>query len=284
MTSTHDRQLVAVLGRGVVDRSTPLLTADDLGITRGDGCFDATRVVVDDAGRRVDHLERHLARFARSWQLLDLGVPDLDAWRGLIGEAVAAWDVPGSATLKLLATRGVEHPAGQPTQLLTITPHEPPGRPLDVVTLTRGYASNAFSNAPWLLGGVKSLSYAVNVAATREARRRGADDVLFTSADGFCLEGPTSALVTSLGGEMVLTPDGGTGILPSITAAVVCEGLRAAGVRVVERLLRPADLYDADGAWLVSSIRGVCPIAHLDGRPLTRDRPRTREFERLAGY
>ena len=55
------RHLVAVLGRGVVDPDEPVVTADDLGLTRGDGCFDSARVVTDAAGHaRVVDLDDHL--------------------------------------------------------------------------------------------------------------------------------------------------------------------------------------------------------------------------------
>ena len=51
-------QLVAVLGRGVLERDEPIAHADDLGLTRGDGCFDATLVFAADAEpRRVLHLD-----------------------------------------------------------------------------------------------------------------------------------------------------------------------------------------------------------------------------------
>ena len=59
------RQLVAVLGVGVIPTDRPVVLADDLGINRGDGVFDAARVVVDATGTRADWLEEHLARFER---------------------------------------------------------------------------------------------------------------------------------------------------------------------------------------------------------------------------
>src|SRR5690625_6308022 len=70
---------------------------------------------------------------------------------------------------------------------------------MKVVTLDRGLASTVVDTSPWLLPGAKTLSYAVNMAATREAVRRGAEDVLFVSTDGYALEGPTSTLLVRQG-------------------------------------------------------------------------------------
>ncbi len=283
------RQLVAVLGRGVVDPDTPVLLADDAGLTRGDGCFDTCRVVRDAAGTRVDHLDRHLARFAHSAAALSLPAPDLQAWRGLVAAATAAWTEPGEAALKLVLTRGPEHRPGQPTGLLLLTAVDGATLAraragLRVVTLSRGYASDTFAAAPWLLGGAKSLSYGVNVAAKREAAARGADDVLFCSTDGYALEGPTSGLLVARDRRLLAVPTGATGVLESVTIAVILEGAATLGLAAGRELLRPADLRDADGAWLVSTVRGVCPILEIDGVPVAQDRPLTDGLARLAGF
>lgn len=279
-------QLVAVLGRGVVPAGEAVVRADDLGINRGDGVFDAARIVVDASGVRVDHLAPHLARFARSHAAMEMAAPDLDAWRALVDEALAAWDVPGPAVLKLIATRGQEHEASAPgASFLTITANDSPACPrLRVGLLPRGYASDAFTEAPWLLGGVKSLAYAINVAAAREAARRGDDDVLFVSSDGFCLEAPRSGFVVRFGDEYATTPAAGTGILDSVTVGVVAEGLRARGVRFAERLMTPGEVRASDGAWLLSAGRGVCEITHLGGSPLATDPEVSSLLRELAGF
>lgn len=285
MASPSVPQLVAVLGRGVVPADTPLATASDLGLTRGDGCFDAMRVVVDGSGRRVDHAERHLARFLRSCELMDLPGEDVAAWRALIDEAVANWDVPGDAVCKIVLTRGPEYTPGARTAFCTITPFEGAGRPLDAVTLDRGYTSTHFVDHPaWLLGGVKSVSYGVHMAAIREAARRGATEALFASSDGFCLEGPTSALLSVSAGRYARTPVEGTGILDSVTLAVIAEGLWAEGTPVAEVLLTPEELVASDAAWLVSAVRGVCALRSLDGRPLKHDDRLTGHLAGLAGF
>src|SRR4249919_2828671 len=102
-------QLVAVLGRGVVDPDEPGVTADDLGLTRGDGCFDSARVVTGANGAAlVVDLDDHLDRLAGSARAMDIANPSHDEWRGLVAEALTAWSTPGDAVLKLLLTRGRE--------------------------------------------------------------------------------------------------------------------------------------------------------------------------------
>jgi 4-amino-4-deoxychorismate lyase len=280
-------RLVAMLGVGVIaDPDTPVVHADDLGMTRGDGCFEATRLVVRADGRtHLDHLDAHLARLHRSATALDIPV-DEPAWRELIDKAVAAWDTPGEAVLRIMLSRGREsRPGDPPTGVLTITPlDERTLRARDgivVATLPRGHAALAFADAPWLLGGVKTLSYAVNMAAGREAVRLGVDDVLFVSTDGFALEAPRSALVWRVGERLFTTTIEGTGVLASITQAAAFEAAHAFGIETGSALISVDDLHGADGVWLLSSGRLVAPVRSLDGRELPIDpvwTDRLREF------
>jgi 4-amino-4-deoxychorismate lyase len=280
--------LVAVLGVGVLDDpDRAVLTADDLGLTRGDGCFDATRVVTAaDGTSHIDHLDAHLARFARSASGLDLPY-DTDAWNELVAAAAAAWTLPGEAVLRVMLTRGRESAPGNPvTGLLTIAPiHDSAlaGRNgISVITLDRGHAADTFSEVSWLLGGIKTLSYAINVAAGREASRRGADDCLFVSSDGFALEGPRSALLWRIGDRLATTPIDGTGILASITQAAVFDLAAAAGVETSYELITVEDLIQTDGAWMLSAGRLVAPILHIDGAPLASDSEWTARVRRWA--
>ncbi len=284
------QRVVGILGTGVVGRDAAVVASDDLGLTRGDGCFEATRIVTDAAfGHTVDHLDAHLHRLETSAAGLDLAPPDLDAWRALIGSLLDAWRIPGESMLKLMLTRGRESaPEGPVTGVATITEISPivvaQRSGIAVVTLDRGVRSDAYAVAPWLLGGVKTLSYAVNVAAAREARRRGADDVLFTSSDGLVLEGPTSAAVWVEGDRMSTTPTGATGILDSITQKALFTAAAKNGWHTEYALATPERLHAADGLWLVSSGRGAAPVTSLDGRPLARDERLDAEIKGLAGF
>ncbi len=291
-------QLVAVLRAGggparVLGADEPLVYADDLGLTRGDGCFDATLVcAVDPAGgpRRILHLDRHLARLARSAAALDLECPPEPEWRALVEQAVGHPLAPaGQAMLKLVLTRGREVHGGGVLAYLTVTALPEATLALrahgvEAVTISRGMTSDAYADVPWLLGGVKTISYAMNMAAYREAARRGVSDAVFVSTDGFILEGPTSALVMRNGQWLTTTPVGATGVLASITADTMFEAAKADGFTVMHRLMRPDQVYSADGVWLVSSVRGVIPVRRLDGRELSVNAEMTGRLARLAGF
>lgn len=275
MNETAPVQLLAVLGRGVVPADSPLLVADDLGVTRGDGCFDALRVTRDADGPRVHHRAGHLARFARSAARLQItDAPPTQAWDELIDQAVAAWDTPGEAILKLVLTRGRESVHTPPVGYLTITAapdYSGVRRGVTAATLDRGHRSDAYADAPWLLGGVKTISYAVNVAARREAAARGVDEAIFCSSDGYLLEGPTAGLVFAADDQLWTTPGGGTGVLESVTVAAVFDVARRNGVDTGTALFTPEDARRSDGMWLVSAIRGVLPVVELDGHRLSHD-------------
>ncbi|ADU49536.1 aminodeoxychorismate lyase [Intrasporangium calvum] len=284
--------VVAVLGRGLVDADERVITADDLGLTRGDGCFDSTLVRTDRAGNAaaVD-LEGHLDRLERSARALDLDNPPRSAWRDLAACALDTWSTPGEAVLKLVLTRGREwRPAG-PTAYVSVTHlrdlgtgEAGPPRTITAVTLTRGHPADAFREAPWLLGGVKTLSYVVNVAAQREARRRGADDVIFTTTDGYALDGPTSGLLVARDGVLLSTPPGDTGILESVTVEAIFEAARREGREARWALVPVEDLYRSDGLWLVSSGRGPVLVTELDGRPLRHDPGLAGDVAGYAGF
>ncbi|MCU1656132.1 MAG: 4-amino-4-deoxychorismate lyase, partial [Pseudonocardiales bacterium] len=258
--------LLAILGSGLVDPDTPVLRADDLGLTRGDGCFEGCRIVTDlDGLSQVDKLDAHLDRMSRS--AAALGIPfDRSAWRGLVTQACAAWAEPGEATMRLLLTRGRADGAG-PTGLLTISaiPSDYARQRRDgirVVTLSRGTTSDAFADTPWLLGGVKTLSYAINMAALREATRRGADDVIFVSGDGQVLESPTSSVVWTVGTRLHTPPAGPSGILGGTTQQLLFDRASAAGWTTMTTAASVDDLHAADALWLIGTVRG--PVEVID--------------------
>lgn len=280
-------EVLAVLGKGVIDPTTPVVRADDAGLTRGDGCFEGIRVVRDaDGVARVRKLDRHLARMARSARALGIAF-DADPWQELVDLACAAWTGDADAAMKLVLTRGGADE--QPAAFLTITASHPDfprqrAEGIRVVTLRRGYPADAFAEAHWLLGGVKTLSYAVNMAAAREAVRRGVEDAIFVSADGHVLETPTGSVVWSHGRSLRTTPTRATGILAGTTQDLLFDEAARAGWDVGEQLITVDELHAADTVWVISSVRGPVDVISIDGTSRGRDHGVIDEIRSHCGF
>lgn len=245
-----------------IDPAAPALTVGELSTQRGDGIFESIGVVDGHAQEVTAHLER----LAHSARLCDLPAPNLRQWRVAV-EIAAAQCGPGEAVIKLILSRGVEH---GPAPTAWVTAAEATDfsvartEGIRVITLDRGYALETPGRAPWLLLGAKTLSYAVNMAALREARRRGADDAVFLTSDGFVLEAPTASLILRRGDTFV-TPAPNAGILHGTTQLSLFDHLAQQGFSVAYETIPAAALADADAAWLVSSVRLAAPIVAVDG-------------------
>ena len=255
-----------VLGRGLVDPAAPVFTADDAVIQRGDGLFETVRVC---AGRPV-LLDAHLDRMERGAGRVSIAVPSRSEWASAAAEVIAASGA-GEGLLKLLVSRGPE--LGAPVAIAMVMPVPEAtvrGREQGVhaVTLSLGVSAAARAASPWLLGGVKTTSYAVNMAAQREAQARGFDDAVWVDADGVVLEAPTSNVAWVRGRVLVTPPAEEVGVLRGTTldALVVRAGLN--GVVVEVRSAYVDELRDADEIMLTSSVRGVAPVLSLDGLPV----------------
>ena len=249
------------------DPDADALRVLDLGVTRGDGVFETMGV----HGGRAQAVDAHLNRLARSASLLELPQPDREAWAAATIAVAERLPADREAYVKLVYTRGVEG-TGRPTGwvLGEPSPDHTAARTagIGVAVLDRGYAHDVSGTAPWLLQGAKTLSYAVNRAAVREAQRRGADDVLFISSDGYLLEGATSSLLLRIGDRLV-TPSTSLGILAGTTQADAFRFGRARELTTSYELLKRDALDGADGLWLLSSVRNAAPVRAVDGA----DRP-----------
>ncbi len=278
--------VVVTLDGQLRDPRTPLLHADDLAAVRGDGIFES--LLVRDG--RPCLLESHLGRLAQSARMMDLPEPDLSRWRTAIAAATAAWTERGGGegVLRLIYSRGRER-GSEPTAFAMIGAMA--GRVAAVradgvaaVTLARSLPAEAASDMPWLLAGAKTLSYAVNMAALRHAERQGAGDVIFISSEGNVLEGPRSTVViaTAVDGRLaLLTPPPWYPILRGTTQQALFEVARNKGYDCDYKALRSADLFAAQGVWLVSSITLAARVHTLDGKPL-RHSPIATEISELV--
>src|SRR5918996_2570328 len=186
---------LAILDGDVMDVAQAQIPVTDEGLLRGDGVFEVVRLY----GGRPYGLEEHLERMQRSAAALRLPF-DVGAVRDDARTLLARCE-PADGALRLLVTRG-----GRRIGIVEDL-HDLP----DTVAL----ATITYSPTR-VLDGVKSLSYAANMLATRLAQEQGADEALLVTPHGRVLEGPTTSFFYVLDGSLY-TPPLGERILESIT-------------------------------------------------------------------
>jgi branched-chain amino acid aminotransferase len=224
-----------------MDAAQAQIPVTDEGLLRGDGVFEVVRIY---AGRTFA-LEEHLDRMRRSAESLRLPI-DLGALRADV-VAILAQAGDSDGALRLVVTRG-GHRIGLVEALKQL--------PETIALATITYSPTR------VLDGVKSLSYAGNMLASRLAREAGADEALLVSPHGRVLEAPTTSFVYGLGGALY-TPPLADRILDSITRRVLF-----AVTDVQERVTTLDDLATIDEAFLASSLREVHPVSAIDGTPV----------------
>lgn len=256
----------------IVEPHGECVSAFDLSVLRGDGIFEATTVW---KGYPVS-LENHLRRLADSARLVDLPAPNEAAFTAAVKRVIAEYDDPEPGPLlRILVSRGLDPETGvgaehagknSPSVWIFLdgrgTPHST--KPVELTSLSRGYASDVTAHAPWLLNGAKTLSYAINQSMHRECDRRGVDDAVTFSTDGFTLECPNSSIVAQYDHSFV-TPDPRIGILHGTSQRECFSWARQEGYAIQYRKLPLAELREADHLYMTHG-GWVIPVRALDDR------------------
>lgn len=210
----------------------------------GYGLIETMRV----RGGRIPFLARHLERLERSLRELGLSGPSQDVQELVrpfaeIGDAVLRLEVAdGRASVTVRAL-----PELAPPSVITASePHEP-------------YPH-------------KITERDCFVDAAREAEVAEADDALLLTHEGLVAEGTTWTLFW-WDGKRLRTPAIELGILPGVARARVRE------LRAVDEGRYPRDALREKSVFLTNAVRGIVPVASLDGVSVRRDR-RTAELAR----
>jgi branched-chain amino acid aminotransferase len=250
-------ELTSVDGK-IVPSDEARIPASDDGLQRGDGVFEVIRLY----GGRPFALGEHLDRFERSAAAIELPID-----RGAFEREIASLlDELGDheGQLRLIASRGGRR--------LAFTENLPPYAGKESITL----ASVTYAPSV-ILNGVKSLSYAANMQASRLAAAGGAEEALLLRPDGIVLEAPTSTVFWVSDGHL-RTPSLEVGILASITRD------RLLGALEVEEGAYPLeDLRGASEAFLASTVREVQAVSAVDETEMA-ECPGSRTREASAAF
>jgi branched-chain amino acid aminotransferase len=231
-------KLASVDGR-IAETSEARIPAADDGLLRGDGVFEVIRLY---AGRPYA-LGEHLDRLERSAAAIELPIE-----RPVFEEEISALLTEfgeHEAQLRLVATRGGRR--------LAFTENLPPYADRESISV----ATVTYSPSE-ILNGVKSLSYAANMQASRLAVAAGADEAVLVRPDGVVLEAPTSTIFWVTDGRL-RTPSLEAGILASITRDRLVRELD-----VEQGAFQLEDLEASSEAFLASTVREVQAISAVN--------------------
>lgn len=136
----------------------------------------------------------------------------------------------------------------------------------DAATKERGATVITASDLRWHHCHVKSVNLLGNALAKKEAQRAGAEEAILI-ADGFVREGASTSFFAVKGRSLVTHPLD-EHILPGVVRDHVIALALAQRIRVDERPLREAELFDLDEAFFTSTTQGVMPVTTIDGRKI----------------
>ncbi|HEY1735020.1 MAG TPA: aminotransferase class IV [Methylovirgula sp.] len=233
----------------------------DRGLTLGDGLFET---VLTRNGRSFLR-SAHLSRLEESAEALGIfsepanAADALDALAAAIGDGVVRLTLTRGGGARGLALPETPKPflfgAAAPNSDAAFFP-------------TLRLASTAIRrNETSPTSRLKTLAYLDPILALEDAKKAGADDVLFENTIGHvaCL---SVANLFAVFGQSLVTPPLSDGVLAGTVRALILKRASSAGFSPEERSLTRADLLRADSIFATNSIRLLAPCVALDGRAL----------------
>ncbi|MEZ4868975.1 MAG: aminotransferase class IV [Caldilineaceae bacterium] len=240
------------------------LPVNDLSIVRGYGVFDYTR----SYHGKPFKLHEHILRLERSAQAIELALPWSTAELSAIVQVTFDRNDYPDAGIRIVVTGGPSPdfmtPQNQPSLLVMITP---------ITTSNAALQANGAKvttvEMERILPTVKSINYIGAVMAVEAAKRQGAIEAIYRTADGRLTEGTRANLFVFRGNQLI-TPQ--AEVLAGITRAVVME-IAEDDFEVVEGALFYRDLLEFDEVFITSSTKEIVPIVQVDDQQIGDGKP-----------
>jgi D-alanine transaminase len=245
-----------------------VLGVEDRGFQFGDALYEVFKFI----GGKPILIAEHFHRFADGLRALDIALPwDEASFRALIDELLARTSF-ADGIVYMQVSRG-EAPRAHfyPENLTpTVVVYSRAFRFPDAARKELGIRVMTTRDLRWQHCDIKSVNLLANALAKKKAQRAGVDEAILL--DGDLVREGASASFFAVRGERVITHPLDEHILPGVVRDQVISLALAAKVRVDERPLREAELFDMDEAFVTSTTQGVMPIAEIDGRVIGNSR------------
>jgi len=277
----------------LTDAAHATISVFDHGFLFGEGVYEVCRTYNGEPFL----FDRHMQRMRASAAMIALDVPcSDDEFLRRSHETMAAAGLgrqpDGSvrdAYVRILLTRGIGEltydPAATPVPSVVVivkpnvqvpASQHANGVPIMFVDIVRNHPQSV---SPL----IKSNNLLNNALGMQQALKRGGVEGVFRNYRGEIAECAQSNLFIVSGG-VVRTPGLEAGLLAGITRGFVLEIAAGLGYRAEETVLRDADLFGADEAFLTSTTKEIVPVVRVDDRPVGTGRPGPITQALLAEY
>lgn len=244
----------------------------DTGFLFGYGLFETMRSYQG----LVYKLSEHIKRLSLSASFLKIPLPYSTEKISQVVQKTLNLNNLDNAYIKIVLSGGVysgklSHPSTKPNFIVIVQPLTP----YPDEWYTQGVAATIASTRRNPLSPFynhKTLNFLENLLAKREARDKGCEEAIFLNTQGYLTEGCTANLFL-VKKKKVITPSLNCGVLPGITRRVIIDLCTYFKIPCQEKKITLQELYQADEAFLTSSLREVLPLVRVDSKVIGEGKP-----------
>ncbi len=245
-----------------------VIGVEDRGFQFGDAVYEVFKFV----GKRPVFLADHYRRMERSLRQLEIRSPwTEEQFRGVMSALLERTQFDDGIVYIQVSRGEATRAHFWPEELTpTVVAYSRSFTFPDAAKQERGIRVITTRDRRWSSCDIKSVNLLANAMAKKEAQRAGVDEAILL-ADGVVREGANSSFFAVRNGALITHPLD-EHILPGVVRDRVIGIALQARIRVDERPLREAELFDLDEAFITSTTQGVMPVAEIDGRVIRNSR------------
>ncbi len=259
---------VWINGRAVAPAKAKVSVLDHA-LLYGDSCFETLK----SYHGKVFALKAHLDRLERSARHLHMPLP-------VTRHTLAQWMIRAAksfpeqnARIRIMVTRGqgpISLDLSSCSKSIVLVIAEPLLESYERGQ-TRGISTIISTvrkpHAATLDPQIKSGNYLTGVLALHEGSLAGVPEVILLNLQGYVAEGSTSN-VFMIKNRVLITPALHSGILDGITRHIVLKIAPTVGLKTLERLVKPKELFKADEVFFTGTVREIVPVLRINQKPI----------------
>lgn len=239
-----------------------VLGVEDRGFQFGDSLYEVFKFV----GRKAIYLPEHYRRLEHGLRAIEIRSPwDEKQFVSIMRELIDHTSFDDGIVYIQISRGEAERKHFYPENIApTVVAYTRAFHFPDAAKREKGVRLITTPDLRWKHCDLKSVNLLANALAKKKAQRAGVDEVLLLDGD-IVREAASSSFFVVRGGVLITHPLD-EHILPGVVRDRVVALAREANIRVDERPVLIAEVFDADEVFITSTTLGVMPVTEIDGR------------------